>query len=67
MSDLVLPELIDAKGLQAELGITRAAAEQIMRALPVVTFPGLRKVYVKRAHVLELIEKRTFTKDQIRA
>ena len=35
-----LPELLDAKGLQAELGVTRAAAEAIMRRLPVVEFPG---------------------------
>jgi hypothetical protein len=41
----------------AELGVTRAAAEAIMRALPVVQFDGLRKVYVRRA----------FTKDQVAA
>ena len=62
-----LPGLVDAKGLQAELGVTRAAAETIMRQLPVVSFPGLRKVYVKRTDVIALIEKRTFTKDQVRA
>ena len=28
-----LPELLDAKRLQAELGVTRAAAERIMQAL----------------------------------
>ena len=31
-----LPELLDAKALGAELGVTRAAAEAIMRRLPVV-------------------------------
>ena len=51
-----LPELLDAKGLQAELGVTRAAAEAIMRRLPVVEFPGLRKVYVRRADVAALID-----------
>jgi hypothetical protein len=62
-----LPELLDAKHLQAELGITRAAAEAIIRTLPVVQFKDLRKVYVRRADVLELIEKRTFTKDEVPA
>ena len=32
-----LPELLDAKHLAAELGVTRAAAEAIMRRLPVVS------------------------------
>ena len=41
-----LPELLDAKALRAELGVTRAAAEAIMRRLPVVQIEGLRKVYV---------------------
>jgi hypothetical protein len=43
-----LPELLDAKHLAAELGVTRAAAEAIMRQLPVVSIEGLRKVYVRR-------------------
>jgi hypothetical protein len=60
-----LPELLDAKALQAELRITRAAAEAIMRQLPIVTFPGLRKVYVRRADVLELIERRTFSNQEV--
>ena len=43
-----LPGLIDCSGIMGELGITRAAAEKIMRGLPLVTFPELRKVYVRR-------------------
>jgi hypothetical protein len=62
-----LPALLDAKALQAELGVTRAAAEAIMRALPVVQFDGLRKVYVRRGDVAKLLEERTFTKDQVAA
>ena len=49
-----LPELLDAKALRLELGITRAAAEAIMRHLPVVQIEGLRKVYVRRADVAAL-------------
>jgi hypothetical protein len=48
---VTLPELLDCRGLQRELGITRAAAERIMRHVPKVLVPGLRKVYVKRADV----------------
>lgn len=60
-----LPELLDAKGLQAELGVTRAAAEALMRQLPVVSIEGLRKVYVRRSDVAAYLEARTFTKDQV--
>ena len=62
-----LPELLDAKGLQAELGVTRAAAEAIMRRVPIVDVEGLRKVYVRRADVAEYLETRTFGKDQVPA
>jgi len=60
-----LPELLDAKVLRAELGVTRAAAEAIMRAVPVVVIPGLRKTYCRRDDVRRLIEARTFTNDQV--
>jgi hypothetical protein len=60
-----LPELLDAKALRAELGVTRAAAEAIMRRLPVVEFEDLRKVYVRRTDVAAYIDARTFSKDQV--
>ena len=62
-----LPELLDAKGLRAELGVTRAAAEAIMRRLPAVEIEGLRKVYVRRGDVMRYLEERTFTKDEVPA
>jgi hypothetical protein len=62
-----LPELLDAKRMQAELGVTRAAAEAIMRRLPVVEIEGLRKVYVRRDDVQRYLEERTFTKNQVPA
>jgi hypothetical protein len=62
-----LPALLDCKALMAELGVTRAAAERIMRGLPVVQFEDLRKVYVRRSDVAALIESRTFAKDQVPA
>ena len=60
-----LPELLDSKSLQAELGITRAAAEAIMRRLPVVQIEGLRKVYVQRFDVAAYLEARTFSKAEV--
>jgi hypothetical protein len=56
MASDTLPKLLDCKHLRDELGITRAAAEAIMRQLPVIEPPGLRKVYVKRTDVLRLLE-----------
>jgi hypothetical protein len=60
-----LPELLDAKHLTTELGVTRAAAEAIMRQLPTVQFEGLRKVYVRRSDVAAYLEARTFSKNQV--
>jgi hypothetical protein len=62
-----LPQLLDAKHLAAELGVTRAAAEKVMQALPIVQVPGLRKVFVKRSDVEALLERCTYVKDQVPA
>jgi hypothetical protein len=62
-----LPKLLDAKHLAAELGVTRAAAEKVMQALPIVQVPGLRKVYVRRSDVERLLEACTFEKDRVPA
>ena len=59
-----LPELLDAKALQDELGVKRGAAEKIMSALPIVTLPGLRKVYVRRADVQRHLDEHTLTPEQ---
>lgn len=64
MSDR-LPELLDAKALQEELGVTRAAVEAIMRRLPVVQIEDLRKVYVRRSDVSAYLESRTFDKTRV--
>jgi hypothetical protein len=60
MSD-PLPELLDAKKLRDELGVTRAAAEAIMRKIPHVEIEDLRKVYVRRDDVRRYLEERTST------
>lgn len=66
MSDR-LPELLDAKALGTELGVTRAASEAIMRLLPVVIIEDLRKTYVRRDDVRRYLDSRTFAKDQVPA
>ncbi len=62
-----LPELLDVKALRVELGVTRAAAEAIMRRLPVVQIEDLRKTYVRRSDVAAYLEARTFQKDEVPA
>jgi hypothetical protein len=62
-----LPQLLDAKCLAGELGVSRAAAEKIMRQLPTVQIAGLRKSYCRRADVAALLERSTFAKDQVPA
>jgi hypothetical protein len=62
-----LPALLDCKGLQRELGVTRAAAEAIMRRLDAVQIEGLRKTYVKRSDVERYLEARTFAKHEVAA
>jgi hypothetical protein len=61
----LLPELLDCKALRAELGVSRAAAEAIMRRLPAVQIEGLRRVYVRRADVAAYLNRRTFRKDEV--
>ena len=60
-----LPELLDARALRQELGVTRAAAEAIMRRLPVVQIDGLRKTYVRRSDVTAYLDARTFSKAEV--
>ena len=59
MSTTALPELLDCAKLARELGITKAAAEAIMRRLPKVHPEGVRKVYVRRSDVAAYLERST--------
>jgi hypothetical protein len=60
-----LPELLDCKQLRAELGVSRAGAEAVMRQVPSVHIQELRKTYVKRADVAAYLERRTFRKNEV--
>jgi hypothetical protein len=62
-----LPELLDAKHLAAELAVTRASAEALMRRLPIVQIEGLRKTFVRRSDVAAYLEEHTFGKDEVPA
>jgi hypothetical protein len=62
-----LPQLLDCKALQAELGVKRATAEAIMRRLDTIQIEGLRKTFVRRSDVFAYLEARTFGKDQVAA
>ena len=65
MSGEQLPTLLDCKALQAELGVRRATAERIMRAVPCVRLPDHRKAFVRRDDVLDFLERHTYGKDEV--
>jgi hypothetical protein len=62
-----LPELLDCRRLMAETGLTRSAAERLMRNVPTVKIEGLRKSYVRRSDVLAYLEAHTFAKTEVPA
>jgi hypothetical protein len=53
---LELTGLYDCARLARELGISRRAAEAIMRKLPKQHVPDLKKVYVRGADVQRLLD-----------
>ena len=54
-----LPALLATADVMAELNVKRPTAERIMRQLPKVAFPGLRKEFVKRTDLLAFIDDST--------
>jgi hypothetical protein len=57
---MTLPGFIDRKTLAKEMCLPRSAVDAIFRSLPVTRVPGCpRKPFVKRADVIELIERGT--------
>lgn len=59
MAERPLPQLVDCAQIARELGVKRGVAEAYMRALPKVTVPGNRKVFVKRADMRRLLDEHT--------
>ncbi len=61
-----LPALLDCKGIMRETGLTRAAAEALMRNVATVHIEGLRKTYVRREDVLTYLAERSFDGGRVR-
>ena len=59
MTDTIaLPELVTVQGIQAELGVSRAEAERIMRLVPRrIQFVERGRVYAYREDVVDLLRK----------
>jgi hypothetical protein len=52
--------LMDCAAIAAELGVSRAAAEKIMRQIPAkISNPDIRKVWVRRRDVEKWVEENT--------
>lgn len=49
---------MDCAAIMRELGVKRAMAESIMRAIPKVRSEDVRKIYVKRTDVLAEVNRR---------
>ncbi len=60
------PELMDRAALSRHMGLTRVDVERVFRAVPVVSLPGSRKVYVRRDDVQALIDQATTKPGSIR-
>ena len=54
-----LADLVDRKALAAR-GLSRASIDLLFERLPVVAYPGSRKVYLRRADVLEYEAQHTY-------
>lgn len=52
-----LPQLLDCKGVMAELGVTRGVAESLMRTCDKIIVG--RRVFVTREHVAAELKDRT--------
>ena len=48
------------------LGLGRRAVDQLVRALPVVAIPGVRRVYLRRADVEAYLDQHTYADDRVR-
>ena len=51
-----LPELIDARGIQQEMGVKLTVAERIMEQIPKQTIPGVRRLLVRRSDVQTFLD-----------
>lgn len=52
-----LPELIDARGIQTEMGVKRTVAERIIEQIPKQHIPGVRRLLVRRSDVQAFLDR----------
>lgn len=52
----VLPELIDVRGIQEEMGVKRTVAERIIENIPKQEIPGVRRLLVRRSDVQKFLD-----------
>lgn len=52
----VAPELVDARWIAEAYGIERSTAERIMRTLETCEWPGVRRVFVRKADVAAALQ-----------
>jgi hypothetical protein len=57
--------LLDRRAL-AELGLQRRTIDHIFRVLPVVSYPDVRRVYIRAEDYLAYEAQHTYAKDQVR-
>jgi hypothetical protein len=57
--------LLDRRAL-AELGLQRRSIDFVFRECPVISFPGVRRAYVRAEDYLRCIEQHTYTEDRVR-
>jgi hypothetical protein len=51
-----LPELVDVRGIQEELGVKRTVAERIIEQIPKQEIPGVRRLLVRRSDVQKFLD-----------
>ena len=52
-----LPELIDVRGIQEEMGVKRTVAERIIEQIPKQQIPGVRRLLVRRSDVQKFLDE----------
>lgn len=57
--------LLDRRAL-AELGLQRRSIDYLFRELPVVSFPGVRRAYIRADDYRRCLEENTYTEERVR-
>jgi len=63
---LATPGALLTRSHLRELGLGRAAIDAVFRELDVVVFPGSRRVHIRVADYLALVERSTYGDDRVR-